>query len=275
MGFQEDLKLTEENIEENKSKRASFKLLGNAMLGKFSQRQEYSQTLFVNSQQQMEEAFEKHDIVDLLPISENVCELEILPQFTNQKSRTGNCVIGAFVTAYARIQLHKDMMLLKSRGFQLYYCDTDGIIFTDPNVTLSRSLPLPLSPCLGDYKNELGNNVTIQSFACLARKSYSISVWSKTKKENQVCIKSSGLSLSSTFAQTALNCSEFETLLLNFEQNPISFEVPQLRSFVIKDTNTVHHKITKHKVSNHLNVQRFVKNVNEPTLPFGFNYLGK
>ncbi len=275
MGFENDLKLTKENIQENKSKRASFKLLGNAMLGKFSQRQEYSQTIFVNSQEQIEEAFQKHEVVDLLPISENICELEILPQFANQKSRTGNCVIGAFVTAYARIQLHKDMMLLNSRGFHLYYCDTDGIIFADPNVTLRRTLPLPLSPCLGDYKNELGNDVTIESFACLARKTYSITFVSKLEKESQICIKSSGLSLSSKLAQNALNYSDFKTLLSNFAENPMSVEVPQLRSFVIKNTNTVQQKISRHKVSNHLNVQRFVTNVSNPTLPFGYNYGGK
>ncbi len=69
MKFEEDLQLSEDNVKTNKSKRRSFKLLGNAMLGKFSQRSHFSETLFVNSQEEMEKVFVEENVVDFLPIS--------------------------------------------------------------------------------------------------------------------------------------------------------------------------------------------------------------
>ena len=282
MGFSEHLKLTEENVQENKSKRTSFKLLGNAMLGKFSQRPQYSQTLYVNSQEEMEKAFREHEIVDVLPVSEKICELEILPLLNQHstKSTTGtrasNCIIGAFVTAYARIQLHKDILTLKARGYEPYYCDTDAIIFRDPNPSLLRPMPLSLSPCLGDYKHELGNQVTIQSFACLARKTYSISYFDKSKKQNKICVKSSGLTLSSSLAQKALNSKDFEVLLRNSQKTEMSIKIPQLRSFMIRDSGNVQHRISDHKLSNKINIQRIVQSEsttsNTYTLPFGYDF---
>ncbi len=241
------------------------------MLGKFSQRSQYSETLFVSSQQQMEKAFKEHNIIDLMPISENSCELEILADQKTTPNRTGNCIIGAFVTAHARIQLHKDIMSLQSRGYEVFYCDTDGIIFIDPNPKLSRPLPLSLSPCPGDYKHELGNNVIIKSFACLARKTYSLSFTKKDQKTNEVSVKSSGLSLSSFLAKKALSISDFKNLLLNWQQTKeMSIEVPQLRRFLNTQSSTVHHKICNHKLSNQLNVQRIVQNTSLKTRPFGF-----
>ena len=278
MAFEGLLELTEDNVEENKCKRSSFKFLGNSMLGKFSQRLYFSQSVYAKSQQDIEEAAQKHNIVDILPISENICELEILPSLVNQHStkssmstRSGNCVIGAFITAHARIQLHKDVMALKARGYEPYYCDTDGIIFLDPNPTLCRPLPLSLSPCLGDYKHELGNQIVINSFACLARKTYSLSFFDKSKNHNEICVKSSGLSLSSTFAKKSLNSTDFHRLLSNWQKKEMSVEIPQLRNFIRKETGNVDHRVSSHKLSNKVNIQRIVHNISGNTIPFGYD----
>ncbi len=278
MQFEGDLKITETNVEPNRAKKTTFKFLGNAMLGKFSQRSHYSETLFINSQEQIEKVFSEHEILDLLPISENICELEILPTSkcsSPSASRSGNCIIGAFVTAYARIQLHNDLMALNSRGFIPFYCDTDSIIFSDPKPCLKRPLPLSLSPCLGDYKNELGNNMCIQSFACLARKTYSIAFTDKSDQKEKISIKSSGLSLSGTLAQKSIKMQDFISLLSNWETKAMTVEVPQLRNFLIKDSSSVQHRISKHKLSNKLDVQRYVQNISSPTLPFGYNIVEK
>ncbi len=267
MDFQRDLKLTEENVQENKSKRASFKLLGNSMLGKFSQRPQYSEVLYVNTQEQIEKIFSEEEILDIVPISENICELEILTQNQNPSSRSGNCVIGAFVTALARIQIHKDLMLLDSRGYDICYVDTDGIIFVDP--TASCNLPLSLSVCPGDYKHELGAEASLKSFACLARKTYSISYSSKSTKK--VSVKSSGLSLSGSLAKKELQMTDFLALLSHWvAEKEMKVKIPQHRSFVVQERNTITHKISNHHLSNKLDVQRVVQDINKPTLPFGY-----
>ncbi len=272
MKFEEDLQLSEDNVKTNKSKRRSFKLLGNAMLGKFSQRSHFSETLFVNSQEEMEKVFVEENVVDFVPISENICQLEILPPSDKARSKTqsGNCIIGAFVTAHARIQLHKDLMSLIARGFQLYYCDTDGIIFSDPNLKLSRPLPLSLSPCPGDYKHELGNQIHITSFACLARKTYSLTFQKKGKTKTETCVKSSGLSLSSYFAKEAISTSDFKILLANWQTKEMTIPIPQLRHFLISEEKTVRHKISEQKLSNKLDIQRRIQSVSSQTLPYGY-----
>ncbi len=276
MNFHGDLQLTEENVQGNTSKRRSFKLLGNAMLGKFSQRAQFSETLFVQSQAQMEKVFSEENVVDIMPISENICEIEISPHVENaKKTRSGNCIIGAFVTAHARIQLHKDLMTLHSRGYKLFYCDTDGIIFTDPKPQVSKPLPLSLSPCPGDYKHELGSDINIESFACLARKTYSLSFTKKGATSNETCVKSSGLSLVSTEAKKALSIDDFERLLSNWQTKEMAIPVPQLRRFLITESRSVQHKICKQRLSNKIDVQRFVKNISSSTLPFGFTQVEK
>ncbi len=277
MNFTNDLVLTEEVVHENKAKRNTFKLLGNSMLGKFSQRANYSQTVFVNSQAEMEKAFSEHDIVDVLPISEDTCELEILSRQKGNPattSRAGNCIIGAFVTAYARIQLHKDLMCLFSRGYHIYYVDTDAIIFVDPQPSLNRLMPLSLSPCLGDYKHELGTHANIKSFACLARKTYSISFLNENTKSNEVSVKSSGLSLSGSIAQNTISSKEFKILLKKWDKSSETsyVEIPQLRRFLNKNDGTVYHKISNQKLNNNINVQRIIQSVTSNTLPFGFHH---
>ncbi len=270
MQFKDNLRLTEENVRENKEKRLSFKLLGNSMLGKFSQRSQYSQNVFVNSQDEMEKYFAEHEVIDVLPISEKVCELEILTANGERKPRSGNCIIGAFVTAYARIELHKDLMSLFLRGYELYYADTDAIIFTDPLPAVSRPLPLSLSPCFGDYKHELGPQSIIQTFACLARKSYSISFLNQESNTEEISIKSSGLSLSSNIVKKCISSKDFEVLLQNWHEKEMTVEIPQLRKVLNRKDRTINHKISNHHISNTIDIQRVVDSIMSETLPFGY-----
>ncbi len=269
MKFEGDLYLNEKNVCQNKSKRSTFKLLSNSMLGKFSQRTQFPETVFVCSQAEIEEIYQKTEMADILGITDNICEIQILPdKETNSPNRSGNCIIGAFVTAYARTQLHKDMALLKRSGFSLCYVDTDGIIFSGPK---SHSLPLSVSPCLGDYKHELGNGNQIKSFACIAKKTYCISYLNNKTQKEEYSIKCSGLSLSSAISAQNLSPKEFEKMLFEFARNEKSgFQIPQLRKYVVQKDTTVNSRITNVKLSNTLDIQRIVEAIDQPTYPYGF-----
>ena len=268
MGFNGLLKLTLENVTPNSSKKTSFKLLANATLGKFSQRKQFSETIYIKTQKQLEENFLNGNLIDIQPVTDNICEIQIEQEENpNVPRRNGNCVIGAFVTAFARIKLHQEMLSLVKNGFDLYYIDTDGIIFAGPSTS---NVPLNVSPCLGDFKHELGKNSLIDSFYCLGRKNYSLSYTKEGK--NCSAIKCSGLALSSSFASEKVTVEEYKELLQGWEQDKeMAIQVPQLRKYVVHDDNAVQHKIRTIKLSNCINTQRKLpRSIGNETLPFGY-----
>ncbi len=274
MKFSGKLALTLSNVVFNASKRNTFKLMSNAMLGKFSQRAQFPETIYIKTQEELEAMYERSNIVDVQGISEDICEIQIFPNdIKKTPNRSGNCIIGAFVTAFARIQLHKDLKSLQNRGFELCYVDTDGIIFTCPQEK-ENQIPLAITPCLGDYKHELGENNEIELYSCIAKKSYSLSYTDKITKKPGFSIKSSGLSLLSDISQQNISPKTFQNMVLNWQKKEVStFSVPQLRTFVVKDENLsfVQSKIMTFKISNSLNnFTRVLIDVNKMTLPYGY-----
>ncbi len=267
MQFSTALQLQMNDIQFNPSKQETYKLLANSMLGKFAQRSQFPQTLFVNSQEQIEEAFAKNELIDFFPVTNEICQLEVLPNEDLKRGpkRSGNCVIAAFVTAYGRIHLHKTLLNLKENGFEPYYVDTDSIIFAGPK---QKALPLSISPCLGEFKHELGAKATIQSFACLGRKNYCINY--KVDNTQHTCTKTSGLLLSSTIASQAT--TGYENILLARNENKVkTLNVPQIRQFVLKEETKITQKLLNVRVSNEIDVQRFCSHeVTKETVPFGY-----
>lgn len=71
--------------------------------------------------------------------------------YTSQKEeppKTANFMWGVYVTAYARMELHKGMQKVHDMGGTLIYCDTDSIMFT------GCANPLPLGKELGQWDEE-------------------------------------------------------------------------------------------------------------------------
>ena len=57
MDLQEPFKLQPNNIQPNKGKRTFYKLMANALFGKFEQKNDKGRTIFVNNQSELEELF--------------------------------------------------------------------------------------------------------------------------------------------------------------------------------------------------------------------------
>ncbi|ESO88065.1 hypothetical protein LOTGIDRAFT_175919 [Lottia gigantea] len=85
--------------------------------------------------------------------------------YAYQLSNGSNVVIAAFVTAQARLKLYS---VLEPLGNRVCYFDTDSIIY--------RHLPLQWNPTegssLGEWKNELPENVHITQFVAGGPKNY-------------------------------------------------------------------------------------------------------
>ncbi len=260
-----NLALTCDKLNENKTKRNSFKMLANSMLGKFSQKSNYPEILYVKTKKDVDEIFSQEDIVDILPITDDICELQIENVNTTPK-RNSNCIIGAYITAIARIKLHSHMCELEKSGFRLFYVDTDSVIFSGNKNT---KIPLNCSPCLGDFKNELGSQSEIKGFSCLGRKNYSIAYHQEDIEKSMV--KVSGLALTSKLAAECLSTEKMHNFLKD-RQNEMYVEtsVPQFRNFACKDEDTITKKILNVRMNNIINIQRIVNDITAETLPFGY-----
>ncbi len=267
MGFEGDLQLDQNNIEENKNLRSAFKALANSMLGKFSQKSDFPQTIYVKSQQEIDEAFQEEEILDVTPLNDDICELQIIPP-AKKLNPNSNCIIGAFVTALARVHLYKELKKLNDiPKYRLFYADTDSIIFSSPR---TEPLPLICSPCLGDYKKELGPNSSITQFSCLGRKNYSISYYDKDTAKTVT--KVSGLSLISKKANESFSAKKFRDLLQQRRQDIYEeVSVPQLRKFMFINDNKITKKVLNFRINNSIQIQRVVDaDLSELTKPFGY-----
>jgi hypothetical protein len=60
---------------------------------------------------------------------------------------TANYLWGVYITSYARIFLHKNLMRVHKEGFKLLYCDTDSIMFENPE----NKEPFKISKNIGDW----------------------------------------------------------------------------------------------------------------------------
>lgn len=211
MNLSGDLAITV-NDQYNPSKRYFQKLCQNSLFGKFGQKNDFSRTVFVTEQSQIDSLMNGKDpINDVFCISPNLCLLEVgrnpklLPP-----NRNGNCYISAQITAFSRQFIHEKLMLLaRNPDCKLISVDCDSIMFTLP----TQSTPnLRLSDAVGDFKNEINGDVL--NYFSLGPKNYSLVY--ESNGTTQSIRKISGLSLSQ---ETDINAEMYESFLDSYAQN--------------------------------------------------------
>jgi len=172
MDLSDPFLLTPLNIKYNKTKRTFFKLMANSLFGKLEQRNDKSQTLYVSKHSDLEEIFfSDNKIIDIFCLNDTMCQVEVKPNVLKlPPNRKTNCYIGAQVTAYARETIYKHLQTLLTQNAEIYQIDCDSIIFTLPK---SSAVLLPISDCVGHFKNEIQGRIV--SYYSLGPKNYSIS----------------------------------------------------------------------------------------------------
>jgi len=167
----------------------------------------------------------------------------------------GNVLIGAFVTAQARLKLFEYLNLLKAR--MLYY-DTDSIIFISRNDFKEPQI----GNFFGDLTNELSQDEYIYEFVSTGPKNYSY----KTNKNKTKCVIK-GFTLNYDTSKL-INFESLKNILLSNLDNKIT-----VNKFRIKNT------LNDWKLEN-LNFDKTFKSVydkrilleNFETVPFGYKY---
>ncbi len=193
------LELASSDFQENKQVREHVKLLLNSALGKFNQKDPEISSKFVRNSEDIDRLLAANkEIIDFNDISDHICQVQFRTNYRS-KNRRKNPTILAFITARARIFLHKKILLLAKENFSPFYCDTDSILFAGPK---EMSVPLQYSLAFGDFKHELGETANITSFQAYGRKNFSIVY--ENEKGSQSIVKVCGMNLESKIVQDEL-----------------------------------------------------------------------
>jgi hypothetical protein len=186
------IKLDAKEIEMNAGLRAIAKLFLNSFWGKFGQRENMHQKMYVDPQKFFEMYHDSQiTILDWDMISDGDDDEQSATMLIQFKMADGfskplknvNVVLAAFVTAHARLRLYK---LLEELQDRVLYFDTDSVFYTSK----PGQKNLPVGDYLGDLTDELaeyGEGSYITEFVSAGPKNYSYKVFStKDQKIHQV-----------------------------------------------------------------------------------------
>lgn len=262
-----------ENIKDDTSKRTFAKLALNSFLGKFSQRNDKSQSILVRNEDEIAKYFYSrgHTINDIFAINKHFCQIEVKRTRLSMcpPSKNTNCIIGAYIVALSRQIMHQHMIDLELVGAQLMYTDTDCLIFS-----LKKWLknPLPISNCFGDFKFEIEEKFEIQSYYSLGPKNFSI-LYKDNKDNLHTLVKLRGITLSNAINSDTINAYVYDNFLESILRNKkIKISIPQVRKKRSKRSRINNFKFTKAFFSNSISAKRVInKNCpNFSSYPYGF-----
>jgi hypothetical protein len=256
-------KLNLTNVSVNEQKKQFYKYMANSFFGKFQQKRNKTQSIFVANQNQLEETYfaEDKNIVDIFCFNDEFCQLLIEKNVLKlPPNRMYNCYIGGQICAYARQVIYNHLEIIEKNNGTLYYVDCDSVIFSLPK---SQKLPVVISDALGDFKNEIFGEIL--SFYSLGPKNYTI-IYKAENETKKLLTKIKGLSLRNIAFQNEINEDIYRSFV---ESNKIeSTSVLQIR----KTKSRIAPKFQNFTFSNHLTPKRLLLNKQlYITYPYGFH----
>jgi hypothetical protein len=270
MQFNDVLKLTPTNIENNPPKRTFYKLASNALFGKLSERHDKSQIIFAQTNSEIEKIFSSgKQIENVFCINDSICELHVKKPHDSKlpPNRKSNCLLGAQITAFARQIIHQHAMKLIQLNYNLFQINTDSLLYSQP---ISHKIPFELSHAVGDFKIEI--NGQILSYYSLGTKSYSIT-YRNPSNDVETISKICGLTIKGKGTQKLLNADLFDFYLNQSVVNiPKNMKIPQKRFKKNFQNFSVKPLECNIKFSNTLSTRRII-NLLDPilkTYPFGY-----
>ncbi|XP_053378490.1 uncharacterized protein LOC128548119 [Mercenaria mercenaria] len=184
----EGVTLDYDNIKKNHGLRSLAKLMLNSFWGKFGQRSNLTQSMYVTKPDTYNDMIKtrKQHVEDIHYVNKETVHVDWIygDNFIENTSQT-NVVIAAYTTAQARLKLFETLKRLDRRAI---YCDTDSCVF----VTRPGDWEPPLGDFLGEFKDEVAGN-KITSFVTAGPKSYAYALAHPDKDENKSICKIKGL----------------------------------------------------------------------------------
>ncbi len=265
------LELRQDDIVPDRQKRQLYKNFMNSTVGKFSQKTRQKSTVFATCAADIENIIlNEETIQDFRVLGEDVCQLETRISRESRSCRKTNPVIGSFVTALSRIDMHKHILTLSKYKYVPLYTDTDSLIFFGNSS--STPPPLPISHNFGDFRKEYEN---LEAFCCIGKKNYAVTLKPSTPSDLQesgddkIVLKVRGLSFKAKNSQTSVTFDTFRDFLTNSSRKTTS--IPQVRVTKSKNPIAVTRKITHVKLATALQFNRtLTDSPNYITLPYGY-----
>ena len=261
-------KITVENVKPNEPKRNFYKMAANSFFGKFSQRQDRNQVLFINNQDELSKLyFSQNEIKEIHCLNDLICMVLVTRNcFKLPPNLKYNVYVGSQITAYARQCIYKHMQdLISIQSCTIYHVNCDSIFFS---IDKSETMPLILSPAVGHFKHVYDGKII--SYFGTGAKQYTVNFI----KNNRVTTVNhiSGLCLNYD-----LNASSDPNFLKHFlelyEKN-----ISTSQSFIQKKTKTDWKNLTVRSYSERFTLTNSIKcrrkinplSLRFETVPYGY-----
>ena len=271
MFFEKDL--TPEHFKENLQKRNFSKLALNSFFLIFFFISDLVINKLVSSEEEMSKYFysKTFDITSLFALNEHFCQIQLKRKrktLTPPNARS-NCILGAQVVAFSREFMHQKMLELDNVGAEIFYIDTDSLIFS---LKKNQNMPLNISPCFGDFKFEIPQEYEILNYFSLGPRNFAIQ-FETDSGEIKELIKLRGVTLSNVVNKKVIDSKIYDFYLKQFLKNKtIRKAVPQVRSKISKHKKLKTQNFQKVFFSNSIKAKRIIdkQSKNLTSNPFGF-----
>jgi len=271
-----ELVLSPSDIDSNPAQKQLFKSILNSVFGRFALNTNYTRRCFKSSPNDVHSLIAQgNKILELLPVSDRVMQVEYLPNITSHASRDSNLFFTSIINASARILMYELMDKLSSLNCIPLYCDTDGLIFASPkNFT---QFPFEIGPAFGQFKPVL-ENACLKKYFSLGPRNYALVF--EQDGELKYLTKIKGICVTSENLQSVITPSVYEDFIdAHFKNEVKTMYIPQMKKRVPKELNSFQYQLMTQRFSNEIHIKRFVlKSQTQGTSPshvtysYGFNF---
>lgn len=272
MDFNPAYELKPETVCDNTFQKQFYKDMQNSFFGRFALKEPSNSHIFCKTLREIENYAGKPDteLIDLIPISDEICQIEISQLKKSKANLNGNLYITAQINCLARQFLYNEMIKIDNQNGIILACDTDSIIYALKKNVVN---PLKVNQEVGAFKHVLPQ-CKLLSYYSLSPRNYAI-LYENEKKEICHLLKVKGLALGSD------NCSELITHKLyanfvdqNFKENIKTMYLPQMRKKIDKNSKSYSEVLTGFTFSSETHVKRFILKDSKSyeTYPYGFQF---
>jgi hypothetical protein len=211
------IRLDRESIVANAAKRGLAKLCLNSIWGKLTERSDRTQTVVIAEPKGLYGflTIPGIEVLNMAFASDDVVWLswKYAAEEHVQPLRHTNEVIGAYVTAGAKIHLYRYLDRLQERAI---YCDTDSVIYVQPN---EGPQLIDTGDKLGDMTSELKPSERILEFVSGGLKNYSYRVIGVVTGRSKTVCKVRGITLNYSTMRT-VNFDVMRGMILGGVEEP-------------------------------------------------------
>ena len=154
-------------------------MAANSFFGKFSQRQDKNQVLFINNQDELTKLYySQNEIKEIHCLNDLICMVIVNRNcFKLPPNLRHNVYIGSQITAYARQCIYEHMRELSLiKSCTIYHVNCDSIFFS---IAKTAKMPLHISPAVGHFKHVYDGKII--SYFATGPKQYTVNFLKNNK----------------------------------------------------------------------------------------------